>query len=800
MKVAYGLAFAAGVWLLQQMSMLPTAHFAWLLLSLPLLWLYLPRSRWLCVLLAGLLWALLQAHSRQAAVLPAELEGQDMLVEGVVASIPEQQANGQRFLFRIEHWQADAAMAQSSRPLPRPFQVRLAWYQTWQHNSAEDTPQSRLQAGERWRLRVRLKRPYGFMNPGGFDYETWLFSRNIRATGYVRSSARAEHQLLAANTDAWYGSPISQVHQVRQAILLKLQTVLADFAYRDVILALALGYRAELAAEDWRILRHTGTNHLMAISGLHIGLISGCVYSLCLLLARYCLLPYWPASRPAQQLAIFGALLAAFAYAFLAGFALPTQRALLMLTVVGLAACWRRQIRPGQSLSVALLLVLLFDPFAVLQASFWLSFVAVACLSYLLLYRLAVPSDSLSRWRRLRLRLQQWGRIQLLLVLGLLPVSLYWFGEAALLGAIANFIAIPLIGFVVVPLIFLGLLSLPLSTAFSTAVFWLANEFIAYLWWLLTQLAQLPWTQWQQHSSPFWALLLATFGVLLLLAPRGLPARYLGGVCLLPLLLSVPAGPAEGELWLTFADVGQGTAVIVRTAQHTLVYDTGPRFSAEFDTGSAVVVPYLKHYRVRQLDLLLISHGDNDHIGGAQSVLQAMPVEQVLSSVPEAFAAQPARRCEAGQRWSWDGIQFAIIHPSLTGTFTGNDASCVLLITAAGRHILLPGDIERPAELALLAGQALPAVDLMLMPHHGSRTSSSQALLDVLMPQHAVASSGYRNRFGFPKADIVARYQARGAQTWVTAQTGALLFKVSAEGIAVAEPYRAATARYWHAR
>lgn len=774
------IAFLLGILLVQQLPELPSPQWLWTAIPLAMIpWLWRPCHWYIpWTFAAGVLWALCFAHLRLSHTLPSALIGRDLDVQGYVASIPDTDEDRLRFTFEIVR-QVDDAQAR----LPVPFTIRLNWYAHGKRHLPE------IKAGDFRRLQIRLRPPDGFFNPGGFDYEGWLFSRNIRATGYVRREL-PETRLPAAG----FEPPIRfQLDYWRNRLLDHVYRPMPDSPNRGVMTGLALGYRAGIPPTQWRLLLETGTNHLVAISGLHIGLVAGLFYLLVMRLGSW--RPAGAAAWPRQRLAALAAYAGAVVYAMLAGLALPTQRALIMLGV-GLAGILAyRQLRPGHALALALMAVLLFDPLAVLSPGFWLSFGAVAILVYVAAGRGIAGQRNASTAGALFRRGLLWGKLQGLLLLGILPLSVIWFGRVAVGGVPANLVAIPLVGMVIVPLILLATAVSLVSLPAAGWLFQLVDRLLDGFWHWLELVRNLPFNLWLPPAPSGWALVCAFAGVLLLLAPRGLPGRLIGVLWLLPLALAKPPAPGDGEFRLTALDVGQGTAVVVQTRRHTLVYDAGPRFSERFNTGEAVVLPYLNSLGVNHIDRLLISHGDNDHIGGAEALIDAMPVDSVLTSVPERFDPA-AERCLSGQYWQWDGVSFDILYPD--GPGEGNNASCVLLISAAGGRVLLPGDIEKPAERRLLRAKRLAPVTLLVVPHHGSRTSSTASFVDALRPGYAVVTAGYLNRFGFPKPDVVARYKARGTAVWVTGEEGAMAFEVDDKGVSPRLFSRRQSGKYWH--
>ncbi len=745
--------------LVQQLAALPSLW--WTLLLAPLLWLAVRRPLWFVPVffVAGVMWASFRAGIILDDSLPRDLEGRNLVVEGRIADIPRQAEFGQRFELEVTHADLDGELVQV------PHKILL--------NSRKYSFQPR--AGETWRLLVRLTRPHGYQNPGGFDYEAHLFRERIRAKGYVRD------EMVPQRLDrkpAWY-----DIDRWRQDLGDRIRALLRDNEYAGIVVALVNGDSRSLNAGQWQVLRRTGTLHLVAISGLHIGLIAGIVFFLA---RRLWALPGTTVLRlPAPQFGAVCALLAAGFYAALAGFVVPTQRALIMLTVAMAGILLRRRFPPSQLLAVAGLAVLLYDPLAVMDAGFWLSFAAVAVILFVMH---GDRSGKSATWKL--------GYIQWAIALGMLPLMLAMFQQISLVAPLANMLAVPVFDLMAVPLTLLGTLMLSFAPHVSGYFFKLAAWLLQMLWQVLTWLADLSFSQWTQLAPVWWALLCGVIGVLLLLAPRGWPARWVGAVWLLPLFLVRPPAPAAGEVWFTLLDVGQGLAAVVRTHEHALLFDAGPRFG-DFDTGKAVVEPYLRAVGVRRLDGFFISHKDTDHIGGAESVLRELPVEKVLTSVPQILPmAQP---CRSGQSWNWDGVDFAVLGPDDAGADRRNDASCVLMVRSRYGNILLPADIEAKAEKKLVEtwGDRLHA-EILVAPHHGSKTSSTPAFIDAVAPHHVLFPAGYRNRYHHPHPTVVQRYVDRGVALYDSASSGALEWRLNVDGLDLA-PYRVRHRRYWYA-
>ena len=784
-------AFAAGIWLLQQQADLRGLPWLAALIGAVVLLLVLRRhllkvetadreksapairrfaAPALLIVAAaslGFAWAAALAQLRLADELPAALEGRDMELTGVVAGLPQALERGVRFEFDVE--QAVAGV---------PPRISLAWYRGRDDADDEASPVVPVRAGERWRFTVRLKRPHGNLNPHGFDYEAWLFERGIRATGYVRPAS-------AARIEAQVWRPGYAVEMLRETIRDRFRAVLPDAPYAGILIALAVGDQHAIDPGLWQTFARTGITHLMSISGLHVTMLAGLAYALVNWLWRRS--ANLPLRLPAQHAAAMGGFLAAFLYCLLAGFAVPAQRTLYMLAVVVAARLSAREISGSRVLSLALLLVLLLDPWAVLAAGFWLSFGAVALLFHIGSGRLGPV-----HW------LLEWGRAQWAVTLGMLPALLALFQQFSLVSPLANALAIPLVSLVVTPLALLG--SLPLLDP----LLFLAHAVTAWMMIFIDWLAALPLAIWQQAAPPVWAVLLALAGGLWLLLPRGFPSRWLGVLAFLPLLTVLPPRPATGTAAITVLDVGQGLAIHVQTAGHDLLFDAGPAFSADADSGNRIIAPYLRAMGVRRLDAMVISHADKDHEGGAASVLAALPVALLKTSLSfeHALSAQPVPHevCRDGDAWDWDGVRFEMLHPGAEPlSRKTNDLSCVLRVTAGGKAMLLTSDIEAVSEAALLdRHRDRLSATVMTAPHHGSKTSSTPGFIDAVAARDVIFPVGYRNRFGHPKEDVVERYRQSGARLHRTDADGAVGVRLSAADIGFRHE-RAERRRYWHA-
>ncbi len=767
------LAFALGIGFLQVQERLPAGVVvAGLLLAVPPLFWFARRGflaarampALACALL-GFCWATLLAEHRLQDQLPGEWEGRDVQVVGVVAALPHAFERGERFEFVVE------AVETPGAELPR--RILLSWY----HGGLEDEWRERLaiRPAERWRFTVRLKRPHGNANPHGFDYEAWLFERALRATGYVRPRA------VAQRLDDFVVRPGYAIERLRDRIRRSFAEVLGEAPYLGVLTALAVGDQQAIPAEQWRLFRQTGVVHLMSISGLHVTMVA----------ALFAGLVGWSWRRserlmlflPAPKAAIAAGWLAALAYSLLAGFAVPTQRTLYMLSVVALALWSGRNLGASRSLLLALLLVLLLDPWAVLAPGFWLSFAAVGVLFF-------VGTARLGAARGWRTALASWGATQWAVTVGTLPLLLLLFQQFSLVSPLANALAIPLVSFVVTPLALLFVVcAWPPLLHFDH---WLLAGLLGVLEWLAG------WAVWEQPAPPPAATLLAAFGVIWLLLPRGFPARWLGLCLVLPAVFWPAERPEPGDAWVDVLDVGQGLAVVVRTREHTLLYDTGPLYSAESDAGQRIIVPYLRAHGVKRIDTLIVTHRDKDHSGGIVAVEEAVPIGHRLSSVPE---LQP-ERCVDGQSWQWDSVRFVILHPAADDyerhAAKTNNMSCVLQIQTVSGSVLLTSDIEARDEQALLArGTPRLPSDVLLVPHHGSGTSSTPEFIAAVGAREVIIPVGYRNRFQHPRADVVDRYS--GSRVWRTDRDGAVRLRLAGGGLSLSS-YRMQYRRYWHGR
>ena len=760
----------------------------------------------------GFGWGVVNGRYALDGWLPYKLEGLDFWVYGRVDSLPRYSGRVQQFELKVT---ADCFELHPDACVEGPRRTKLNRVLLNYYGDQQLAP------GQRWRLRVRLNRPHGFANPGGFDYELMLLQKGINAKGYVRDTA---FNIMLSDDGLSYQRLRFQLRQ-------RLLQATAELPHQGIILALVLGERDLIAPSSWELFTRTGTNHLVVISGLHVGFVAMFGYWVTNLLIR--LFPTLLLSLPAQKAGAAGAILFALAYSLLAGFSLPTQRALIMVSVFMSGRLLARSFPVSSGYCLAMMLVLILTPLGAMSAGFWLSFVAVGAL--LLAFsswtrsvdtgvnpdvRPARTVSKIADVVRPVLRWSAWGRPQWVVFIGMSVPLAIWLQQLSLLSPLANIFAIPLVSLLVVPLCLTGLLCLLLLERAGVFLLGLADYLLTALTmtmnWMVESFA---WLQiWQFSGLTVCSYLFAGFGSVLWLLPRGWPGRMLAPVLMLPLFMPVRLpGPANGEVWISFLDVGQGLAVVAQSATHTLVYDTGPRFSDSFDAGSGVVLPFLHSRGIRTVDLLVVSHGDNDHVGGLESLLLALDINELLlgADMQTSGFELPASHCVRGQSWQWDGVSFEILHPDQSSYRSRNENSCVLRISAAGSSVLLTGDVEALAEADMLISYADQLrSDILLAPHHGSTSSSSEAFITAIDPQYVVYSSGYRNQFDHPAAVVQARYQALNVVALNTAEVGMVEFRSGAEQSRAASDacctsdaipdtqistYRMTRRRYWSA-
>ncbi|MDP1593831.1 MAG: DNA internalization-related competence protein ComEC/Rec2 [Gallionella sp.] len=801
--VLFTFFFALGIWLLQQQALLPAFLWAWLLAGLPFVLLIPDRTpalrlarRVLIALLAcglGFYHAAWQADKRLSISLPDEWQGRDIEVIGVVSGLPHTSDRGLRFGFDVEKT--------LTSQVDVPQHIYLSTYFNPRSKPLE------LHAGERWRLTLRLKQPHGSSNPHAFDFELWALENNIRAVGYVHNAEKLMAGHPKGNNvrlDALADGLFYRIESWREAVRDKFNATLGNAPYAGVLSALAIGDQGSIPQAQWQIFTRTGINHLVSISGLHITMLSSMGFALCYgLWRRSTRLTLW---LPARKAAASAALLVALGYALLSGFGVPAQRTVYMVAAVAAALWLNRNFSLSQILSIALLAVLFADPWAVLSPGFWLSFGAVALILYATAHRIGrafrLPEEGNGLMHALNypLRvLREYATVQWAMSIGLIPLLLGLFQQVSLVSPIANAFAIPLVSLIIVPLALLGAI-LP-----TEVPLWLAHIALDWTMIPLQWLSALPAAVWTQHAPPPWSIVFGMLGVVWMLLPGGFPASWLGLLLMLPMFLNAPEPPQSDTVRLTVFDVGQGLSVAAQTHHHALLYDTGPDFSGEADSGNRILIPSLRAMGISALDGLILSHDDIDHTGGTASILQAMPVDWVSFSQPitrlKSVPSLPfeTRRCRDGVKWRWDGVEFEILHPlqNKLAKPHDNEQSCVLRISVGNQHILLTGDITKRSEQRLI--KAHPdqlAASLLVAPHHGSASSSDLAFVSAILPDYAVFTAGYRNPFKHPRKEIEQRYADSGAQLLRSDRDGAILVEMNARELTV-ERYRKTHRRYW---
>ncbi|CAM4451447.1 MAG: ComE operon protein 3 [Legionellaceae bacterium] len=728
-------------------------HYRFHFLHLSLLKIFIP-------LLLGWSWALFHAFWQLSKNLPSELEGKSLLTCGEIVSIPEFHNNSVYFNFLLKKIINPSSEKDN-------YLIRLSWY-------SKTLPS--LHIGDYWQFKIKVKRSNSIQNPGGSDYERWLFEHGINAIGYIQSVK--ENQFIKKQNYSFFNT-------LREKLNQGLIESLNNKEGKGLISALTIGLRDHITASQWLTMQGTGTNHLMAIAGLHIGFVSTFAHWIAQRL--WCLSSQLPLYIPAPQIGAIAALVVGFFYSGLAGFALPTQRAVIMLSVFLLSTLFKKNIPLWHAWSIALWIVLIKEPLAILSDSFWLSFGSVAIILYGMSNRLK-PSGI---WWK-------YFHIQWIIAIGLIPITLWFFKNISFIGFIANAIAIPWVAFSVLPAALMGAFIYFFIPEFAIKCWQFAEYLLMLLWHLLEWLASISIFQWQTNIPSYVILSLAVIYSLLLIAPRGFPLRWLGLLGIIPLLKGNISNPSTNELWLTALDVGQGLALVIRIGNHVLIYDTGGKYSPEYDMGKAAVIPYLHAMDIKKIDTLIVSHADNDHSGGVDSILKKIPTEQVFTSYFQQWPIPKNYYCQEGIKWKWEHASFEFLN---TIHFKKrNNNSCVLKIVFGKHSLLLPGDIEKVGEHYLLIHHEKELKsNLIVAPHHGSRTSSMEKFVQAVDAKYIIFSVGYRNRFHFPKEDIVNRYLKRGGICYRTDNSGAITFKFTFNKSEVEiEEYRLKNKHFWH--
>ncbi|QWE05511.1 DNA internalization-related competence protein ComEC/Rec2 [Polynucleobacter sp. JS-JIR-II-50] len=738
---------------------------------------------------AGFAWNALYAENRLENVLATELEGRELKLEGRVAALPQGNSSGAKFAFEVDD------IISGKEVLKRfPKRIYLSWQPAWRNPQAIP----KIIPGQRWRIKAKLKRPYGSLNPHTFDFERWSFHQDFGASGSVRSG-----ELLLDKDIAWTEFEL-RMELARWHLRQKIQSMLPDDArYVGVLIALVMGDQNAINQDDWQVFNATGIGHLISISGLHVTMLAGVGASCAAFIWRR---RTWPLIAPVSKVAAVAGFVTAFIYAWLAGFQIPAQRTMYMVGVVAFALWTGRNPRSFDIWWWALAFVLLIDPMAPYTPGFWLSFGAVAAILYAMgdssgLLGIPTGRELEAHWmHRMGQALREACRVQAVVTLALLPLTLYWFYQVSIVSPLANAFAIPLVSYIVTPLAITGAL---LPEFIGRWLLLPAHSSMEYLALILEWMASWSWSVAWSKQPEWWVLVIAGCGIVYAIRPGPIGETWKGR--LLGVFLSIPlffwptqlfgdGYLAQGEFRASIFDIGQGTAVLLETANRRLLYDTGPIQGKKDDAGQRVILPYLRGKGIHHIDRMVISHSDSDHIGGAATLLQSIQFDLMMGSLPSANPLLqnlykrkiPAIPCRFGQRWKWDGVEFAIWHPHEAAVFADqypgkpNEMSCVLEVRNQQSSLWLTGDVEKQGEAEIterLDEKMLHEIgdrELVFMaPHHGSKTSSSLALLQRLEPHQAFAQNGYRNRYGHPHPDVTARYQSLGIPFYQTPKTGA---------------------------
>ncbi|MBA2655164.1 MAG: DNA internalization-related competence protein ComEC/Rec2 [Gammaproteobacteria bacterium] len=706
----------------------------------------------------GSAWALLYAHFITSWSLPATLENQRVSVQGYIASIPITQSQFTTFNFKMMQVEGHSVHVLIKLHCPHCL-----------YN---------FKVGDSWRLVTKLRKPHTLMNPGSFDSERQYFQQHIRALGTVICNNK--NQLLTSKLSHY------PIQRVREYILIKIHTLLRNNPFCGIVLALILGVTAYISSSQWQVFRITGTGHLVAISGLHIGLVAMLFAKIAGMIWNR--LPNAPLYIPTLQIQASAGVAAAIIYSILAGLSPSTQRALIMIIFMLASIIFQRHLTPFRSLLFALGVIIVIDPFATLLCGFWLSFIAVFLLLYGMSARLSAPKG----WWK-------FGRAQGVITIGMMPTVLFFFQQTSPLSIPANLIAIPWISFLVVPSCLIGMVCLMISAKLGTPILKFSLLLLLWIWGLLEKLAQFTVIIFHAYLNNTIAILSHMASYIFLL-PTGMMHRWMAALWSLPLFVFEPAIIPANSLQLTVFDVGQGLATMIRTPHHVLIFDTGAKLSEDFDMGKRVILPYLSRLGLKKIDVLTVSHGDNDHRGGAQSLLKSLQVASIITSVPQHFKDQQPQNCWENMTWKWDGVTFTFLSPVKDRSLKGNNASCVLKITQGKQGILLTGDIEKEAEDLLIERHLKElAATILVVPHHGSNTSSSDNFIKAVSPLYAIFSCGYLNSYHHPHPDVLHRYKSQRVTTFNTVFSGAITMTLFPDSDMVTiKEFRQKQRKIWH--
>ena len=762
--------------------------------------------------IVGFSWNARYAENRLENILSTELEGKEFTLEGRVAALPQSSSSGAKFAFEV-----DQAFSEKEALNPFPKRIYLSWQPAWRN--PQDIPE--IIPGQHWRFKAKLKRPYGSLNPYTFDFERWSFHQDFGASGSVRSG-----ELVLDQDIAWSEFEL-RMELARWQLRKKIQSMLpGDARYVGVLIALVMGDQNAINQDDWQVFNATGIGHLISISGLHVTMLAGVGASLAAFIWRRRSLPL---IAPVSKVAAVAGLTTAFIYAWLAGFQIPAQRTMYMVGVVAFALWTGRNPRSFDIWWWALALVLLIDPMAPYTPGFWLSFGAVAAILFAMgkssgLLGIPTVKELEVHWaQRAMHALREACRVQAVVTLALLPFTLFWFFQVSIVSPLANAFAIPLVSYIVTPLAIAGAL---LPEFFGRWLMLPAHLSMEYLAIALQWMASWNWSVVWSRQPEWWALIISGCTIVYVIRPGAMSEswklRLLGTVVSVTVLLIPSLQVSQltyGEFKAVVLDIGQGTSVLIETANKKLLYDTGPIQGNKDDAGQRIILPYLRGRGIHHIDRMVISHSDSDHIGGAASLLKHIGFDSMMGSLPinnpllQNLGARkiPAIPCRFGQRWVWDGVEFLVWHPSEETVFADqyygkpNEMSCVLEVRNQKSSLWLTGDVEKQGEGEIterLTSKMLSEIgereSIFMAPHHGSKTSSSLALLQRLDPDQAFAQNGYRNRYGHPHPDVTARYRALDIPFHQTPQTGSQIWVFKNNKESSTQFWRHDIKRLWH--
>lgn len=758
----FSLCLLAGATLPAYLAGLPASGLLWASIVIAPLLGASGRLRPLAFLLLGFGLAGLDAGRRLDERLDVDRHGERTEVSVRIDSFPETDNLAVRF---------------TAQPIARPdlpSRLRLTWYM----------PVEPPSLGETWRLAVRLRAPHGYANPDGFDYEGWLFRDGIGATGYVEPE-RHSYRI--------HGSEVPRLDRIRRHVDERLARLVGPDERSAVLAAVVVGARHRISREQWERFARTGTSHLMAVSGLHIGLAGGSAFA-----AAWALAALIAGRRNLRDLALIVAVACATGYAVLSGFAVPARRALLMAAIAALAVLCRRRLPPARLLALTVVLVIVADPVAVLSPGFRLSFAAVAVLLIIAgRYVTAIRSSVAPARSRMAAATKQLGILQFSLLAGLFPLVVSEFGRFSPLAPLVNIVVLPIFNVLTVPLALAGtLLDGPVEPLGDRFIV-LSDHGLRFALTLIDAAGARPLSWADSVAANRLPVLLLP--VLVIVLPGGWPGRKVAAIAMAAVIINRPAPPPPGCVDYHALDVGQGLSVVLQTHRHTLLFDTGPSFRSGGSAAGFAVLPFLARRGIDRVDELIVSHGDLDHAGGLRDLIRGARVGNIRTGEPIPLLGRAQQACVAGDRWTWDGAAFRVLHPRHNTRWRGNNASCVLEISVGEYRLLLTGDIESPVEKLLAHRDQLRTAFVVFVPHHGSPTSSTESLVQATRPDVALISAGFRNRWGQPAQAVTDRWRRAGASVINSAEAGAVSQRLCADtGPQRLRATRFERRRVWH--